>query len=291
MEKRTEKKTVNRFGRKLEGAGIVLILFFCVFPILFLLTGSLCGRNELADSLGPVLEEAEGFARLPLLPRYPTLRWWVELLLDSPEFFIMFWNSVKLTLGILAGQVLISIPAAWGLAKGRFPFQETLFTLYILLMMMPFQVLMLSHYLVLDRLHLLDTHMGIILPLVFSPFPVFIMYQFFKGIPGEMLEAARLDGAGEWQLFRYMGIPMGGTGIVSALVLGFLEYWNLIEQPMTFLKTKSLWPLSLYLPDIHPSQAGLALAASAVALVPALLAFLLGREYLEMGIAATAVRG
>ena len=73
------------------------------------------------------------------------------------------------------------------------------------------------------------------------------MYRFFKGIPLAFLEAARLDGAGELKLFFIVAIPLGSPGVISAIVLGFLEYWNLIEQPMAFLKTKSLWPLSLYL--------------------------------------------
>ena len=95
------------------------------------------------------------------------------------------------------------------------------------------------------------------------------MYRFFKGIPLAFLEAARLDGAGELKLFFIVAIPLGSPGVISAIVLGFLEYWNLIEQPMAFLKTKELWPLSLYLPNIELEQAGFAFAASVVALAPA----------------------
>ena len=202
----------------------------------------------------------------------------------------MFWNSVKLTIGILLGQLLVSVPAAWGFAKGQFAGRKVLFTIYILLMMMPFQVLMLSDYLILDGFHLLNTHAGIILLCVFSPFPVFIMYQFFRKVPDELLEAARVDGAGEFFIFIKMGVPMGSGGIISAMVLSFLEYWNLIEQPMTFLKDKSLWPLSLYLPNIDLKQAGVAFAASVITLIPAVLVFLAGRDYLERGIAAIAIK-
>lgn len=158
-----------------------------------------------------------------------------------------------------------------------------MFTLYIALMMMPFQVLMLSNYLVLDGLSLLDSQAGIIFPAVFSTFPVFIMYRFFAGVPDSLIEAAKLDGAGNFQIFWRIGLPLGSPGILSAMVLGFLEYWNLIEQPMAFLKTKSLWPLSLFLPNIGMEQAGLAFATSIVVLIPALLVFLAGQEYLEQG--------
>ncbi|MFR3031661.1 MAG: carbohydrate ABC transporter permease, partial [Blautia sp.] len=158
------------------------------------------------------------------------------------------------------------------------------------LMMMPFQVLMLPSYLVLDGLSLLDTQQGIVFPAIFSTFPVFIMYRFFAGIPQGLVDAARLDGAGNLQIFLRIGIPLGSPGILSAMVLGFLEYWNLIEQPMAFLKTKSLWPLTLFLPNIGMEQAGMAFAMSVVVLAPALLVFLAGQDYLEQGILSTATK-
>lgn len=105
-----------------------------------------------------------------------------------------------------------------------------------------------------------------------------------------MIESAQLDGAGKWQVFFHIGIPLGMPGIMSAIVLDFLEYWNMIEQPLTFLRDKTLWPLSLYLPDIAADKAGLALAASVVTLAPAILVFLYGQSYLEQGIIAASVK-
>lgn len=275
----------------------ILPLLFCFllagiacYPILFLLTGSLMAEPELSSLLGPVLKGSKGYASFRLLPMTPTLKHYAGLLLDSPEFFVMFWNSVRLTAGILAGQVLVGVPASWGFAKYRFPLKKAIFTLYILLMMMPFQVTMLSNYLVLDRLHLLNTHAGIILPAAFSTFPVFIMYRFFCGVPGPILEAAQIDGAGPLQIFLHIGLPLGSAGVVSAVVLSFLEYWNLIEQLLTFLQDKRLWPLSLYLPNISLDRAGIAFTASVTALLPAVLIFLSGQDYLEQGIIASAIK-
>ena len=99
-----------------------------------------------------------------------------------------------------------------------------------------------------------------------------------------------MDGAGELRLFVMIGLPLGSSGILSAFVLGFLEYWNMIEQPLTFLKNKALWPLSLYLPEIGLNEAGFAFAASVVTLIPALFIFLLGQDYLEQGIAMSGLK-
>lgn len=277
--------------KKYIGIGILLIpAFLACYPIFFLLTGSLMGAGELKEDLSPVLSGGAGYIKWNFLPVYPTLRSWVRLLLDTPEVFVMFWNSVKMTAAILAGQLLVGVPAAWGFAKFRFPIKKVLFTIYIILMLMPFQVLMLSEYLVFDRLHLLNTPWSVILPAIFSTFPIFIMYRFFCGVPDAIIESAKLDGAGNIQIFLRIGIPLGSGGIVSAMVLGFLEYWNLIEQPLTFLKDKSLWPVSLFLPDIDLSKAGLAFAASVMTLLPSFFVFLAGQDYLEQGIVAAAVK-
>lgn len=270
---------------------LILLAALMCYPLIFLVSGSLMGTQELKDKLYPIFAEVTSqYVSGGVLPLYPTLKHYIEVLLDSPGFFVMFWNSVKMVGSILVIQLLVGVPAAWGFARYRFPFRKTLFTIYIVLMMMPFQVTMLSNYLVLDKLNLINNHLAVILPSAFSTFPVFIMYRFFCDIPKEVVEAAKIDGAGPLQVFRYIALPAGSTGIISAMVLGFLEYWNLIEQPMTFLTDKSKWPLSLYLPNIAGNTAGAAFAASVIGLIPAVLVFLIGQDYLEKGIMASAVK-
>ncbi len=260
-------------------------------PAVILISGCIMDGDELRLYLSPVLlENRTSFASWSLLPQTPSLRSVVELLLDSPEFFHMFWNSIAITGGILLGQLLVGAPAAWGFARYRFPLRGPLFTLYLILMLMPFQVTMLSSYLALDRMRLNDTLWAVILPGAFSTFPVFIMYRFFRAIPEAIIESARLDARNAFQIFWHIGVPLGSAGIVSALVLGFLESWNLIEQPMAFLKNKTLWPLSLYLPNIGLSDAGPAFAGAVLTLAPAFLVFLSGRDHLEQGIVASAVK-
>lgn len=262
---------------------------FCI-PVLFLLSGSVMSRYELTESLMPLMADREELIRWDFIPMYPTFEHYIRVLFQTPQFFVVFWNSVKIVICILAGQLLIAVPAAWAFAVYPFRFRKILFTLYIVLMLMPFQVTMLSNYLVLDGLGLMDTHGAVILPAVFSTYPVFLIYRGFCGLPKGLIEAARIDGAGEWTIFWHLGLPLASGGILSAVVLGFLEYWSLIEQPLAFLKDQTLWPLSLYLPEISIEQAGYSFVASIITLIPAVFVFLSGREYLEQGIIASAMK-
>ncbi len=269
---------------------LFLLALFVAIPLWMLFSGSFMSTGELVDTIGPVIADANGIASWPLLPQYPTLQPMVELLLDSPAFFKMFWNTCLLVFPILAGQLVVAVPAAWAFARYSFRGKKLLFTLYIVLMLMPFQVTMVSSFLVLDGLSLLNTRYAVILPAVFSTFPVFLMVKFFASIPKTVLEAAEIDGASAWAVFWHIGLPLGMPGVISALVLGFLEYWNAIEAPLTFLQDQSLWPLSLYLPGIVADKAGVSLMASIIMMLPALLIFLLGQRHLEQGIRSSGLK-
>ncbi len=269
---------------------LLIVLAVMVFPLFMLTANSLMGRQELLETCGAVLADYGENAKLRIFPMYPTLRAYVRLLLDSPEYFTAFWNSMIQTVLVLAGQLLAAVPAAWAFSQFRFPGKKVLWFLYMLLMILPFQVTMVSGYLVLNTMDLMDTRAAVILPGIFSTLPVFILQKTFAGIPRELLEAARIDGAGDLRIFVYMGIPLGMPGIFSILILGFLEYWNAIEQPMTYLKTEALWPLSLYLPQMVNTEIAAAFAASIVTLLPALLLFFYGQDSLEQGIVASGVK-
>ena len=245
-------------NKKMNKAAVKVLLllpglFFCA-PVLFLLSGSILSRQELRESLLPLMADTDQLISWRFFPMYPTFAHYGKLLFQTPQFFVVFWNSMKITVCILLGQLLVGVPAAWAFAVYPFRFRKVLFTLYIVLMLMPFQVTMLSSYLVLNGLGLMNTQEAIILPAVFSTYPVFLVYRGFCSLPKGLIEAARIDGAGEWMIFAKLGLPLASGGILSAMVLGFLEYWSLIEQPLAFLEDQTLWPLSLYLPEISLSR-------------------------------------
>lgn len=285
--KRNEKliRKIKKVFHKMFVICLLLIpALFVILPVLVLLSGALMDSYELRRYLSTVFTQGNTFIDWKLIPDYPSFENYKKLLFETPQFFILFWNSMKLVVCILIGQLLMAVPAAWGFAVYQIKGSRVLFALYVVLMLLPFQVTMLSSYLVLNKLSLLNTHQAIILPAIFSTFPVFLSYGGFRGIPVQLFEAARIDGAGELTIFFRLGLPLGKSGLLSAMVLGFLEYWNLMEQPMAFLEDKSLWPLSLYLPEITWGQAGFAFCASVITLIPAVFVFVLGQDYLEQGI-------
>ncbi len=255
-----------------------------LLPLIMTFGASFMGETELLEHINPILSGGTGRAAMPLLPAAPTLTQYVMLLFDTPKFLTMFWNSMTMVVPIVAGQVVVGTLAAWGFAQYRFPLRNALFMGYIALMMMPFQVTLVPSFLILDRLQLLDTFWAVILPGIFSTFAVFLLRQFFQTVPFELVEAARIDSAGEMRLFFSIGLPLGLPGIASLCILSFLDNWNLIEQPMTFLRTQDKWPLSLYLSRIGETNIELAMGASIITLLPTLLLFFYCESYLVRGI-------
>lgn len=281
---------MKKHRKKLLYIPIMLVGLLMLLPLCLMVTNSFLGVREIQEAYGIVLEESGEEFSFRILPQYFTLRPYVELLLDSPDFFVMFWNSSRQVFPILLGQIVIGMPAAWAFSRFQFRGRRRLFFGYMVLMILPFQVTMVSNYILLSKLSLMDTHLGLIVSGIFSTFPVFLMEKFFKALPEAMLDAARVDGASELQIFIKLGVPLGMPGMMSSVILCFLEYWNAIEAPMTFLKTKAKFPLSLYLPNITTDQLSSSFAASIVMMIPAVLIFLWGRDYLQQGIEASGLK-
>lgn len=263
---------------------VIAAAVLSVMPLVFLMCGTFTNEVELDQILAPVIGDGMGYATWHFIPLYPTVKNVVELLFDTPEYYVLFWNSVKIVGVVIAGQLLFAVPAAWGLARSHSRWAKMIFGLYMFCMILPFQVTMLSQYIVLNGMHMVNTHWAIILPLVFSTFPIFIMFSAFERVPASVVEAARLDGAGGFMIFAHMAVPIAKKGILSAAILGFLEYWNIVEQPVVFLRDRSLWPLSVYLPEVSAGGAGRAFAFALFSCIQSLIVFYIGRDVLAEGI-------
>ena len=279
--------------KKRNGMVLIILAAACLLvwiPLLLMAGASLMPEDELYWRYLSPLGLGKDRVRAALLPSYPSPEAFVELLIRSPGFFVMFWNSCLQVLPVLAGQLAVAAPAAWAFAKFRFKGKRLLFGGYVILMVLPFQVTQVSNYLVLDRLGFLDSHLSLILPGIWSTLPVFIMAKTFETIPDVLMEAAYLDGAGEFYTFFHVGLPLGYPAVVTSLMLSFVEGWNALEQPVTYLKSKNLWPLSLYLPGITEDKASVAFAAALVTCLLPVLLYLSCQEELEQGVAAAGVK-
>lgn len=147
---------------------------------------------------------------------------------------------------------------------------------------------MLSSYQILNQLKLLDTHAGIILPAVFSTFPVFLVYRSFIGIPEELFEAYSLESKSEFLLFWHIGLPLAKSGIKAAVLLSAIECWNMLEQPLLFLKTPKLWPFSIYIPDISSRNVQYSFVFSFLVVIPVFLLLAWGKDEIQEGIGTMA---
>lgn len=269
-------------------AAAAACILSCV-PVFLLAVGAVTGKQEFMECLGGIFQE-QGHTCFFLFPSYPTLRGFIEVLMDKPEFYVVFWNSVKLTCLIIFGQIFFSVPAAWGFSRWHGRLSSLLFYLYTILMLLPFQVTMLSNYIVINSMGILDTHAAVILPAVFSTFPVFIIYRSFIGIPEEIFEAFSLESGSRLKMFWNIGIPLALPGIKSAVLLNLIEYWNMVEQPLLFLKTPSLWPFSIYIPNISYDNVQYIFVFSLIVLIPMLLIIFWGKDDIRKGIGTMVLR-
>ncbi|MDR1131900.1 MAG: carbohydrate ABC transporter permease [Oscillospiraceae bacterium] len=230
----------------------------------------------------------EHYMEPALLPDVITADGYQGVLIDDPLYVRLFWNSVLIALPILLGQLLVSPLAAYAFEMMRFKGKETLYFLYIMVMLMPLQLLMVPHYIAAEALGYNNTWWAIVLPGIFAPFGTFLIRQQLKGFDRSIFEAARLDGASEWRVFRHMALP-GVTSAMAALaVLTFADCWNIVDQAVVFIKNSFDEPLSVYLSRLVAGNPGQIFAIACIYMFPAVIVFALGREQMAYGISLSA---
>ncbi|MCG7409373.1 carbohydrate ABC transporter permease [Paenibacillus sp. ACRRX] len=269
-----------------------LIALVLLFPIVITFTNSLTTAKEINinyEAIGKL--NSTGFVNLKLLPDFVSFEQYYKVLVENTRFLMMFWNSVFMVVPIIAGQTLIAALAAYAFSKLRFPGRDKLFLVYVLTMLMPFQVTLVPNYIMADRLGLLNSPSAIILPGVFAAFGVFMLRQFTMNIPYAYIEAAKMDGAGHLRIFLRIIIPMIQPGIAALVVLLFVDYWNMVEQPLIFLDDPFKQPLSVFLSRINQEEQGVAFAASMLYMTPMVLLFLYAESYFIEGIQLSGIKG
>lgn len=270
--------------------GIALLM---LTPFVVTITNSFMTEEEIAvnyDAVGKEAKEGD-YANLKWIPDQVTLAQFKHILLDKPQFLEMFWNSVLLTVPIVAGQTLVAAMAAYAFTKLHFRGKDALFFLYIITMLLPFQVTLVPNFIAMDMLGLLNTYSAIILPGIFAAFGVFLLRQFMSHIPGAYVEAAKVDGAGHVTIFTHVIVPMSMPGIAAMQILVFVDNWNMVEQPLLFLHDTFKQPLSVFLSHVNEGDRGVAFAAASLYMVPILFLFLHGENELIQGIQLTGIKG
>lgn len=273
---------------------LVAIIFAAIFltPIVLTITNSFMSQTEISANYGTVFAKNEKGGKvfmsetvnLKFIPDMVSFSQYITVLLKSPEYLIKFWNSVILVVPIVVFQLTVALFAAYGFTRAKGKLKEIVFFSYIILMLMPYQVTLVPNYLVSTWLHLVDTRWAIWLPGIASPFAVYLLTKFMRRIPSSYIEAAQIDGAGEWQIFTKVAFPLCKSCLYSVAILVFIDYWNMVEQPLILLSDTEMHPLSVFLSQINSGETGLAFAVATIYMVPGLLVFLYGEDYLVEGI-------
>lgn len=279
---------------------LVLFVFavMMLLPIVIPLTNSLMTEYEIGHNynlIGQMTDVASGgkelFVNLKLLPDWVSFEQYAKVLLESPTYLNMFWNSVLLVVPIIGGQVAVAALAAYSFAKLQYRGRDSLFFVYLMAMLMPFQVTLVPNYIIADKLGLLNSYGAIILPGIFSAFGVFMLRQFMLTIPNAYVEAAIMDGAGHLMIFYRIILPLIKPGLAALVVLLFVDYWNMVEQPLIFLDDAFKQPLSLYLSQILQEAKGIGFAASVLYMSPMVLLFLYAESYFIQGVQLSGIKG
>jgi multiple sugar transport system permease protein len=224
-----------------------------------------------------------------------TLRWqnfrdaW-----DFAPFGRYLINSLVMAGGIAITQVVTSALAAYAFARLRFPGRNLLFYTYLATLIIPPQVTVIPQFLIVRELHWVDTYAGLIIPQAFTAFGVFLLRQFFLGIPVELEEAARIDGASRWSCFTRIILPLSGPALASLAIFAFMFHWNNLLWPLIVSNTDKTIPIVVGLTRFqgeHGTDWQLLMAASVVATIPVLVAYFAAQRWFVQGIATSGFGG
>lgn len=219
-----------------------------------------------------------------------TFSYYYDVFLGSPQYLLRFWKSMGICLCIVAGQLVVSVLAAYGFAKCEFPGRDTILFVLMILMVLPLQVTLAPNYIMLDKLGLLDTYPALIFPSIFIPLGTFILTQSFKSVSDDIIDAAKLDGCGLFGLLWRIVLPMNTSGLVCVTLLSFLDGWNMVEQPIAYIKDFVRYPISVALAYVPPADSTLQLVCCILVVLPPLFLFTYFNRELVEGIVLAEVK-
>ncbi|HIW31768.1 MAG TPA: carbohydrate ABC transporter permease [Candidatus Paenibacillus intestinavium] len=265
-------------------AYIILLLgaVIMVFPFLWTISTSL-------KSGGAVMNLPPEFIPDPIM-------WsnYKEVLIKF-DFLRYTGNSFFLVLLNVSFTIISCSLIAFGMAMYNFRGKTLMYLSMLGTLMLPFQVTMIPKYFIWKELSVLDTYFPLVIPsLLGGAFGIFLMHQYFKGLPYEFYEAALVDGYKPWGIFWKIYFPLAGPAIVALMIFTFMDSWNNTIEPLLYLKNKDLYTLPLamlYIKGLEVGKLHLVLAGAVITMIPTIIVFLIGQKYFVEGISSTGVKG
>ena len=261
---------------------LIIITALMVVPFLWMLSASIKSNTEVF--------QMTPFRWIPEVPKWENyVNIWTKIPLLK-----FIGNTVILTIAVTLFQLLTSSFAAYAFSKLEFRFKNGLFLAYIATIAMPWQVYMVPQFIMMRRMGLNDTLLAMLCLQAFSAFGVFMMKQFYAGIPDSLCEAARIDGMSEYRIYSSIMLPLSKPALATLTIFTFVNTWNDYLGPLIYLKTESKKTIQLGLRMFigqYSAEYGLIMAGSIITLIPVLIVFLCLQKYFVEGIAATGVKG
>ena len=214
--------------------------------------------------------------------------------ISAMPFGRFYLNSLIVTVSVTCLQILVSSLAAFAFARLRFRGREALFLLYLATLMIPFQVTMIPNFILVRWLGWYDTYQALILPTAFSAFSTFLLRQYFMGIPREMDEAARMDGASSWRIWWQIILPLSGPVLASLAIFVSLNSWNDFLWPLIITNSLEMRTLPVGLSTFqgqYQTNWNLLMAGSVIAMLPMLLVYIIGQRWFIKGITLSGLGG
>lgn len=288
MDSKKDLRVLNgtRENRTVDIIITILITFgalLMIYPLLWMFSTSFRLASE-AYKLPPAL-----------IPESFNFKNYVDLFKSDIPFGKLFLNSFKITGVIIIGQVFFCTTAAYSFARLKFPGRDFLFGLLLVALMIPVQATLIPVYIGMSKLKLIDSHFSIILPGLVNAFGIFLLRQFFKTLPQELVDSGKIDGAGHWTIFWRIALPQATASVVTLIILTFNTVWNNYFIPLIFINSwdKMTVPLGIAALRSFMGTGNLSqiMAAVTVAIIPILIVFLFGQKYIIEGLTTTGLKG
>lgn len=275
------KKRGQRVSKALVYALLIFVTALMLIPFLWMLSASF-----------KLNKDVFGFP-IEWIPSNPRWQNYVDIWTQIP-LLLFIKNTAKITVVVTCLQLLTSSFAAYAFAKMSFKGKNVLFLGYIATIAVPWQAYMVPQFMMMSRWHLNNTHLAIMCLQAFSAFGVFLMKQFYEGVPSELCEAARIDGLSEYGIWWHIMLPLSLPALSTLTIFTFVSTWNDFLGPLIYLTKTELKTIQIGLRMFisqYSAEYGLIMAASVVALIPVLIVFLSLQKYFVQGVASTGIKG